>query len=576
MELKIKPHRKNIYPIGGIIIRGNSTENWLLEIQKMQLLLDEITVYALPGNTPKSIFGCLLIWEGNFKEIEIGRNSFCQLLGKTLFIPENAILFPAVSNEEISKIFSGKPHLLHNEIGLVELDEPVNWQEFLIDPLRNEIHIKRPEQPVFIPKQIFSFQVKPVPGEDALNKLYNEIFPKKEEFKDKPLNILEKAKLQILKGLFKKSGDKSKAGDFTTKNIEKTAFGSLLKKIFGFLGGSVGMLGNMQQDFEELEKRNQKEIDKLLNLFKNNPEEALKYSIPLDEHGTGRGGNAGSFNLSKLWSDFSLFGGGLNTGSGSGASVIVDNQYMKLRIQYYQTAQELEKNNDFQKAAFVYLKLLKDKSAAANSLEKGKLYHEAATIFLKHLNQKDRAAECYEKGNMFSEAIELYKELNKHEKVGDLYMIINKRNDAKIYYEKVVEAYLKNKQHVKASFIYSKKTGETEKAQNVLLEGWKNHNDAFNCINNYFANIEDGKVLDNEINKIYTEYTNSGNKITFLEAMKHEFEKAKASKELVKNIAYEIVSEQAKTNPAIVTELHAFNKKDKNLIKDTIRYKLKK
>lgn len=63
----------------------------------------------------------------------------------------------------------------------------------------------------------------------------------------------------------------------------------------------------MQQDYEDLERRNQKLVDKFLDLLRNNPAEALKYAIPLDENGSVRGGNNSSFTLSRRWFDFLYF-----------------------------------------------------------------------------------------------------------------------------------------------------------------------------------------------------------------------------------------------------------------------------
>jgi hypothetical protein len=45
---------------------------------------------------------------------------------------------------------------------------------------------------------------------------------------------------------------------------------------------------------------------------------------------------------------------------------------------------------------------------------------------------------------------------------------------------------------------------------------------------------------------------------------------------VVKDIAYQIIAEEAPAKPAIVSELLAFSEKDKQLVKDTIRFKIGK
>src|ERR1700761_8084029 len=96
-------------------------------------------------------------------------------------------------------------------------------------------------------------------------------FPQKKEFNDKPLGWGEKIKLGLLKLLFG-SSDKIKASENR-------------------------IIQSLQEKLEDLERRNQSEVEKLMELFKNNPDEALKYAIPLDGEGTTRGGNMARFEM---------------------------------------------------------------------------------------------------------------------------------------------------------------------------------------------------------------------------------------------------------------------------------------
>jgi len=58
--------------------------------------------------------------------------------------------------------------------------------------------------------------------------------------------------------------------------------------------------------------------------------------------------------------------------------------------------------------------------------------------------------------------------------------------------------------------------------------------------------------------------------------MKQEFKKHQDLEELTKNIAYEIVADKISTKPEIASELISFNPKNKSMIKDVMKYKLKK
>ena len=130
-----------------------------------------------------------------------------------------------------------------------------------------------------------------------------------------------------------------------------------------------------------------------MDLMKNNPEEALKYAIPLDNDNTSRGGDIGEMGWGRRWGNFSLFGNsGIGSGSGGG-SLDVGDHFQQLERQYYDTARQLIGEKKYKKAAFIYMKLLRNYHLAASTMEQGKHYEEAATIYLKYNNNKEKAAE---------------------------------------------------------------------------------------------------------------------------------------------------------------------------------------
>ncbi len=566
MELRIKLHDKNNYPLGGILVKGSSIAHWVRQIQGMGLCLANVSTYPIPDTTPNSIWGCFVVYNVEKTKIDIGKNSYCQSINHILYIPEKTVLYPSLTQAEISKLFLGKPHLLHPEFGLVELIEAISWEAHIARNQFVSIQSRQPAPSVFIPKQIKSFQVKSVPADEVLKNLEEKTFPKQEKLEDNPLNPFEEAKLLFYRQLFEKK---------EAEKTEKTDLLSTLESIKNLFSPRQDnqWTKEMQEEYEELERRNQSQIEKLLDLLKKNPQEALKYAIPLDSKGTNRGGNNARLDISKMWTDFSLFSNA-PASSGSGSSTIQDQHFQQLEAQYYTIAQELIKEKDYLKAAFIYMKLLKNYHLAAKTLEEGRLYQEAASIYAKFLNNKEKAAECYEKGNMTTEAIELYKELNKNEKVGDLYISINKKKEAFAHYEKVIDEYRSKHQYLKASLLYKNKMEDEQGGQNMLLEGWRANQDAFNCLNNYFSNIKDTKSLGVEIQRIYADETNEKNKGVFLQVIKYEYDKQNELAASVRDMAYEIISVRMLNNPATVSELLNFNKSDKRLVKDTIRYKL--
>lgn len=258
---------------------------------------------------------------------------------------------------------------------------------------------------------------------------------------------------------------------------------------------------------------------------------------------------------------------------GSGGNFYLENSlFDRIRNKYEELAEKYIAEKDYTRAAKVYMNLLNDNYRGAKTLEDGGLYNEAAVIYLKKLKNKSEAASCFEKAKQYQKSIELYKELEQKEKVGDLYIQINDIKNANSYYQMVVDDYVNNDQMVKASLIYRKKMDVPEEAQKILLQGWEENKDAFNCLNNYFVNINTIEDLNHTIQNLYLK-TPADKKLIYLEAMKHEFKKDSKLQETTRNIAYEIIAENIENHSSIINELKHFNPKDEVILKDISRYR---
>ncbi|MES2775516.1 MAG: hypothetical protein V4722_15175 [Bacteroidota bacterium] len=572
MLLQIKPAHFNSYPTAGVLLQGSYLHHWLKQIQLLQIPIHSMDVYPIPGITANSVWGCFIATSDDVKNRDLGKGVRCQLVNSRLYIPQYASLHPQLSAVEMDKLLPSCKYILHPEFGLVALDAPITWTDIFERSKPGSIAITKPAETPFIPSTLQKVEIKTLPPEDVLQHMEDNIFPQQEKMDDKPLSMFEKLKFSILKLLLggPGAGTGGSATSGTGKALPKwmETVGKWMDKI---APKENKWINKLQKNLEDLERRNQTEVEKLMNMFKDNPAEALKYAIPLDGDGITRGGNMEAFKLGKRWNNFSWLGGGGNRGGG-GTAPFSDDTYQRLHDQYTKTVLELIRQQEYEKAAFVYMKLLKNHHMAAQTLEDGKMYPEAAAIFLKYAQNKKRAAECYEKGVMTTEAIGLYKELNHHEKVGDLYLTIRKKDEAFKHYNIVIDEYRNSDRYLKASLLYRNKMDDTTSAQHLLLEGWRQEKDAFNCLNNYFENIQDEKQLAHAIDDVYANETCKSNKPVFLTAIKHEHAKHETLAPRTKEIAYEIVSELAPENPAIVSELKSFNN-DQALMKDVLRYK---
>jgi len=542
----------------------------LMEIERLALSLRDITIFPIPSDVANDLWGCFVVTNSKQDPLKMGSNQLCQRVSTHLFIPEKTILWPGFSLDEINELLASASYVVHPDFGWVALKDELKLEQLVKLPKMKSYYITKPEDPVFIPNQIKSFQVKPVPPEQDLRNMEQTVFPQREPLKDKPLTLWEKSKLNFYKLMFKKDRDQ-KTGEAkpTQKRPITSKLESFLSSVFKT---QPNWIEDFQQNFEELERRNQKQVDKLMDLLKNNPEEALRYAIPLNKSGTTRGvGSSGDFGWNIRWPNLSLFGTSSNSG---GMSIDIGDEYYKLRKQYEATARRLIAEKKYRKAAFVYMKLLRHYLAAAKTMEAGKHYQEAATIYLKHCGDKIKAADCYEKGNMTQEAIAIHKELNNNEKVGDLYLSIGNKDSAYSHYQMVINDYKSLNQYLKASFIYKDKMRDTSKAQALLLDGWKTKQDAFNCLNQYFTNFEDNKLLQTEIDRLYADELEQHDKESFLRAIEHVHRKNDELAGSLKELAYKIVSSQIENNPHLVNQLKGFTPNDKELVKDTMRFKI--
>ncbi|MFT3680429.1 MAG: hypothetical protein QM791_09170 [Ferruginibacter sp.] len=566
MQLKVKPHTTNVFPGDGLFLKGADPVRWLQQLEQLGVSPGQFPVYALPVAESTHVWGCFIaLPKTEWKNRELGACEPCQCVHNLLYIPQMSMLSPIPGSSELVRLLSGARHILHPECGLVALDTVVDWRNLLLLPAPESVQFITPAPGAFIPAAIQRAEVQTLPPDDLLKSMEESRFPSKKQFTEEPLSTAEKIKLSVLKALFSKKKTAGGGGKGEVK------FPKLLEKLTGMFPSFINKwIDNLEEDMEKLERRNQTEMQKLLDMFKNNPDEALKYAIPLD-NGTGRGGMTGNLQLERNWAGFDLFGSSYSGGRGGSAPLPMD-AYAALLRQYRETAQKLINEGKHDKAAFVYMKLLKDHNSAAQTLENGKLYPEAAAVYLKMLQNKSKAAACYEKGQMITSAIGLYKEMKEYEKTGDLYRQLHKEKEAMTYFQAVADEHVEAGRYVKAAVLMRNKMYDPGPAQELLLHGWRKEMDAFNCINNYFQNIEEPGLLLKAIEDVYQKDTTLHNKPVFLTALRHEVDKNEQVTGRVQEIAYEIVSGLAVNDPAIVSELKYFNK-DKSLLKDVLRYK---
>lgn len=565
MNLSIRPAKVNKYPLKGLLLKGDQISWWLEEIQRMQLDLDASQVHPLPGLRPNSIWGSLILSEKIGTITDPGRHLLCQAVNSRLWIPAYSVLHPQLNEEELERLFAKGRHLFHPEIGYVLLEEAIDWKTLISNPVEHAIEIIKPVAPVNIPQEIQGMELQAQAMDEVIEELENLIRQPSDKKISEPLNPGEKIKLGLLRTLFRNEGEEGE--------MVQGTYRELLGRLKGNLNlNSQDSLEHLKKEFEDLEARNQKELDKLFNLFKKNPDEALKYALPLDQEGTARGNQFGSYRMGLLWQTLGLFSQMTSSGSSGSTALFNGDQFMKLRAQYLETAKQYVKEKKYEKAAFIYFQLLKDKLAAAKVLEEGELYEKAAAIYLKYLNNKKKAAECYEKGQLISKAIDLYEELEEHEKVGDLYMQIKQRKKGMAAYQKVLDAELAKFAFYKAFSLLKNKMDDIPQGLEVLRRGWLENRDPYRCLCYFYDEHPESTELQRAIDFIYHNEIKFHQQSTFLDSLKKIYQSKPELHDFTQEMAYEIIAKQLPKDPMILYKLKYFTT-DGMVKRDVMRFK---
>jgi len=597
MQVRIQPHPTNQYALWAVLLSGSDVAGWAGQLQQAGWPLKQCRLYPLPGLKPNTVYGCLVVMAPEMVAMAPAQLERFQLVAGRLLIPERSVLYPAVTRAELEQLPGKGQYLYHPVIGFTELETELDWKALLHLPVSSGLNVVKPADGVSLPGCIRSFRIQEAPPEEVLKQLAQIVPPENKKLTGQPLSFFEKLRLGLYNWISRIFSPSKKAPRKSPSWLSR--WGGAPAGSGGLGGGYVGspsgsgngpswlaslgaaianitggLASRITNDHQMLSNRNQDETDRLMQLFRDNPEEALKYAAPLGD-GADRGsgmGEEGGFSMFQRWSGFNLFGQGLQSGGGSFTN---DEIYRKLEKQYRETAEMLVRNGDYQKAAFVYLKLLKDYHQAAVTLEQGRLYAEAAVVYLQYCHNTEKAAACYEAGYMFTSALDLYKELKRDEKVGDLYMQLSQRDAAMLHYQVVFDQHCNARNYIKAATLSRDKMDDKALTRGTLLEGWHQGREAEPCLCMYLDTFEQPEEVKNELHQIY-HFLPEKNRVVFIEVLKKEQHRDEILVEPVREMAYELVAAMAPGHPEIVSEIRHFNKQDKLIVKDIMQFKTKK
>lgn len=230
-----------------------------------------------------------------------------------------------------------------------------------------------------------------------------------------------------------------------------------------------------------LQGQRDQQIEKLLQMMKTNPDQALKFAIPVGAIGAAFRGLAmpGSRLLARL-TDFSL--SGLGGGGGPVDFWNIDyNLQIKLQQQYREQANREIAAGRYRRAAYIYAHLLSDFRGAAMTLEKGKYFHEAAVLYRDKLNNKTDAARCLTQAGQFQDAADLYWSMNKFEEAGEVWLEAGVPEKAEKMFRSAFQQQLAKGAVVSAANILDQRLDARGEAVSLLQRQWPEGRDMVRC-----------------------------------------------------------------------------------------------
>ncbi len=225
-----------------------------------------------------------------------------------------------------------------------------------------------------------------------------------------------------------------------------------------------------------LEDSRNRDLQRLLQLFEEDPEKALQFSPPLGPEDGSRGVSGPGAKLQQRQAAFNL--ADFDRSLPAETWLIPDNYGKKLRSFYYSIASQDLRDGKFQRAAYIYGHLLGDFHSAADALRQGSMFREAAALYQEKLHNKSLAASCLAAGGEHREAALLYLALEEYEKAGDEFL---HADDDQAAFDAWQLALKSTQSRMEKFRILLDRMGQIDKAVSVLAGGWPGGPEAKIC-----------------------------------------------------------------------------------------------
>jgi len=498
IELKIRHQRASKIAAAARFVQGQTSQAWLAEIERWPLAHQDLRLIPVAQKESNQSSACrrkllgVLVFSCDAKPLSglpgvtNALNYGC--LGGRFYLPCNGAIYPNLNPDELEDLMIAENvYLWHPAVGL--LAAAPNGVFTISDllsstapPLARWEHAR---QGIFLESRLQSLSLEPPAGLTAQSVLTDgqddigehsedlkNLAPSPDERASNPTGQISHLSQSLMRSFAKMIQN---ATQWAPANADRRTW------INGVEDWATAKLNGISQ---KLERERFKELYRLQNLLKNDPDQGLKYALPLNSDAFNRGVASPSARLGRRNVDFSL--SGLRGGGATDAWDIPHELQNQLTNQYRTLAGREARLGRHRRAAYIYGELLNDMNAAARTLETGKHYREAAVIYRKKLNRDDEAARCLERGGLWTEAIELYDELKQFEKSGDLYAQLDNQEQSQNSYLTARKAAVDKRDFLDAARIEKDKLQDTDAAIETLKRGWPGHHQAVQCLKKSF------------------------------------------------------------------------------------------
>jgi tetratricopeptide (TPR) repeat protein len=486
-ELMIRPAVASSEPVAGWFVPGSHAQIWLDVITQWDLDHSQLKIFVVPtSRTERSPIGLLVF--GNSLQHALTRlhrtNAMIPFVcrAEQLFLPANAELFPEMSNEEIAHLMvEGNVYVWHPTTGLVvaAADEILRISDLLTCHGRLDTDWDRAHPGVRFNDRLHRIEAEMPQDPDEV------LADGRDDIGDSTKDLKKIPQSSDRPGVSRRS-----AGSGLMNALAKFIFWAANKApstankrtwIDGVEDWASRKLASRAQD---LFAWRHKELFRLIDMLKHDPDRGLRFALPLNSNSMHRGVAPPGARLGDRNVDFRLS----SLGGGQAADFwdIPHELRLQLTARYRALAEREIQLGRFRRAAYIYAELLGDLHAAARTLEAGKHYREAAVVYRKKLNRNEDACHCLEAGGLFGEAIELREGLGQFEKAGDLYARLQLHDQAANAFQKAADISREKDDRLDAARIEETKLNDSHRALATLAQGWPKSSQAIACVSETF------------------------------------------------------------------------------------------